>query len=195
MRASIVGVGVVACVVLAATAFSNLRALDVGGAFLRGHGTSLHAELTALGLVGPAVPAGFVPEPAWDPNLRMGDYADAVRELGSPAESASALRAAPEAAREAADRVVLRAVPPRIRAAPAGACGGGVTSPGLASQGRRLIVVSAKAFVLQIRLFASQFSRAGALLVPEGRHEVVLPAVRGAPWHAGADGPARVCVW
>lgn len=187
-----IGVGI--CVVLAVSAVSNLRALDDGGAFLREHGTSLRAELTALRLVDSRLPAAFVPEPAWDPNLRLGDYRAAVRRLGSPTESAAALRAAPEEAREAADRVVLRAVPPTVRGARSASCAASRQTVDLQPRARLLLVDAAAPFVLHVRLFASDFGRAGAVAVGKGSHEVVLPAIRGdLRWHASADGRARLC--
>jgi hypothetical protein len=187
-----VGVGI--CVVLAASAVSNVRALDDGGAFLRGHGTTLRAELTALRMVDSPLPAAFVPEPAWDPNLRLGDYLAAVRELGSPTESASALLASPEDAREAADRVVLRAVPPTVRTVRAVSCAAPEQTVALPVRGRRLLVESATPLVVHVRLFASDFGRAGAVAVGRGWHEVVLPAVGGGlRWHASANGAVRLC--
>lgn len=182
------------CVVLAASTVSNLRALDDGGAFLRGHGTSLRAELTALRLVEAPLPAAFVPEPAWDPNLRVGAYLAAVRRLGSPTESAAALRAAPEAAREAADRVVLRAVPPRVRATRSASCATSRQTLGLRPGARRVIVDAAAPAVLHVRLFASDFGHAGAVAVGKGRHEIVLPSVGGGlRWHASAGSGVRLC--
>jgi hypothetical protein len=187
-----VGVGI--CVVLAASAVSNVRALDDGGAFLREHGTSLRAELTALRLVDSPLPAAFVPEPAWDPNLRVGDYLAAVRQLGSPTESAAALRAAPEAAREAADRVVLRAVPPTVRAVRTASCSTSGQAAELQPRARLLLVDATAPFVLHVRLFASDFGRSGAVAVGKGWHEVVLPAIGSdLRWHASAGGRARLC--
>jgi len=187
-------IGVGLCIVLAASAVSNLRSLDDGGAFLRGHGVTLRAELTALGRLDSPPPATFVPEPAWDPDLRMGDYAAATHDLGSIAEGLPRLRAAPEDAREAADRVLLRAEPPTIRAVHAPACAVRAKSVALSPRARRIVVTAAAPFTLHIRLFASAFIRPGTVVVQAGRHEVRLPAVEsGVGWHAEAGGGGRIC--
>jgi hypothetical protein len=187
-------VGVALCVLLAASAVANLRSLELGGAFLRGHGVTLRAELAALSQLDSPPPADFHPEPAWDPNLRIGDYLPAVRDLGSPVENASALRAAPEDAREAADRLLLRAAPPTIRTVRKTACTAHARSIALAPRAQRVRVIATASFTLRFRLYAAHLSRTGAVVVGPGQHEVQLPAVHGdSGWHAAADGAGRIC--
>jgi hypothetical protein len=187
-------VGVALCVLLAASAVANLRSLELGGAFLRGHGVTLRAELTALSRLDSPPPADFYPEPAWDPNLGVGDYLAAVHDLGSPVENASALRAAPEDAREAADRLLLRAVPPTLRTVRMTSCIARGKSIALPPQAQLIRVTATASFTLRVRLFASRLSRTGTLVVKPGLHEVLLPAVRGdIGWHAAADGAGRIC--
>jgi hypothetical protein len=187
-------IGVGLCVVLAVSSIVNFRSLVGGGAFMREHASSLRAELTALSALDKPPSADFVPEPAWAPNLAMGDYRAAVRELGSPAESLSALATAPETVRESADRLILRAEPPAMQTVRGRGCATPSTSIDLLPHERRLLVVAAEPSTLQIRFFASEFSRAGSIVLGRGTHEVLLPAVDGAArWHAYAAGPARIC--
>jgi hypothetical protein len=187
-------VGVAFGVVLAASAFANLQSLELGGEFLRGHGVTLRAELAALSQLDSPPPADFHPEPAWDPNLRIGDYLPAVRDLGSPVENAAGLRAAPEDAREAADRLLLRAAPPTIRPVRMTSCAARAKSIALAPRTRRIRVSSTASFTLRFRLYAAHLSRTGSVVVGPGRHEVQLPAVHGdSGWHAAADGAGRIC--
>jgi hypothetical protein len=187
-------IGVGLCVVLALSSIVNFRSLVGGGGFLREHASSLRAELTALSTLDKPPPANFVPEPAWAPNLAMGDYRAAVQELGSPAESLAALAAASEDVREAADRLILRAEPTTTRTVSGNVCATPSTSIHLRPHQRRLLVVAAEPFTLQVRLFAAEFSRTGAIVVGRGTHELLLPAVDGAArWHAYAAAPARIC--
>jgi hypothetical protein len=187
-------VGLALCVLLAASAVANLRSLELGGAFLRGHGVTLRAELTALSRLDSPPPPDFHPEPTWDPNLRIGDYLPAVRDLGSPVESASALQTAPEGARAAADRLLLRAAPPTIRTARIASCAPRAKSIALAPHAQLIRVTATASFTLRLRLFASRFSRTGWVIVKPGQHDVLLPAVHGdVGWHAAADGAGRIC--
>lgn len=187
-----IGLGI--CVVLAVSATSNLRALEEGGTFYRGHASTLRAELTALAALEAPPPADFLPEPAWDPNLQIGAYRAAVNELGSPAESMSALRSAPEDVREGADRVLLRAAPPVLSTVPATSCATSLRSIALAAHSRRVVVDASAPFTLHVRLFASQFSRAGNILIAKGKHVLLLPAVQSDDrWRASTDDDARIC--
>jgi hypothetical protein len=186
-----IGFGI--CAVLAISAISNVRSLEEGGAFYRGHASTLRAELTALTAID-APPAEFAPEPTWDPNLQMGVYRAAVAELGSPAESMSALRAAPEDVREGADRVLLRAAPPALSSVPSTSCATLTRSVALASHSSRVLVDAAAPFTVHVRLFASEFSRAGDIAVAKGRHMILLAAVHSDDrWRAGTDDDAHIC--
>ena len=187
-----IGFGI--CVVLAVSATSNVRALEEGGTFYRGHASTLRAELTALGALEAPPSNDFLPEPAWDPNLQMGVYRAAVNELGSPAESMSALRAAPEDVREGADRLLLRAAPPVLTTVPSTSCATPLRSIALAAHSRRVLVDAGAPFTLHVRLFASQFSRAGNILIAKGKHVLLLPAVHSDDrWRASTDDDARIC--
>jgi hypothetical protein len=187
-----IGLGI--CAVLAISAISNMRSLEEGGTFYRGHASTLRAELTALAAVDAPLPADFRPEPTWDPNLRMDTYRAAVAELGSATESLPALRAAPEDAREGADRVLLRVAPPAVRSVPTASCATHTRSIALAPHSIRVLVDAVTPFTLHVRLFASQFARAGDIAVAKGRHVILLPAVHsGDRWHAGTDDGAHIC--
>jgi hypothetical protein len=187
-------IGVVVCVVLAASAVANLRPLEAGGAYMSAHGMTLRAELTALSQLDAPPPAGFHPDPAWNPNLTSDTYLAAAHDLRSPVENASDLRAAPEDVREAVDRVLLRAVPPTVRTDGAARCPGHSTSVDLRPHARRILVTSATALTVSFRLFAAQFQRSGSAVVEPGRHAILLPAIRdNVGWHVQVGAGGRIC--
>jgi len=187
-------IGVVVCVVLAASAVANLRPLEAGGAYMSAHGMTLRAELTALSRLDVPPPAGFHPDPAWNPNLTSDTYLAAAHDLRSPVEKASDLQAAPEDVREAVDRVLLRAVPPTVRTDGVARCPRHAASVELRPHARRILVTSATPLTVSFRLFASQFQRSGSVVVEPGRHAILLPEVRdNAGWHVQAGTGGRIC--
>jgi hypothetical protein len=95
-------------VLVAAAALSGAGAVHDGGVQLRGAANMLRAQLAAVEIAGEALPSDFLPD-GGTPQITVGRYFDAVRDLGSsPALSEEELAAASPAARAAADGVLVR---------------------------------------------------------------------------------------
>jgi hypothetical protein len=95
---------------LALVLAANLADLRAAARDLRAHAAQTRAQLGALELARPAVPAAHVvPLPGY-PLLvvRAGAYFAAARDLGSPADTPAQLAVGPEPARSAADAELLR---------------------------------------------------------------------------------------
>lgn len=101
---------VVAVVVAGAMAWSNLSILRAGAAGLRDASAFVRAELSAVELAGSRAPAGFRPDEQRMPQVTAGEYLAAVRALGSPADTVTALRRRSPPVRAAADEVLVRAL-------------------------------------------------------------------------------------
>jgi hypothetical protein len=104
----------VAAVLAAAVALAvvaNLGDLRDAGRLLREQAQSARADLAALELARPAVPPGYIAAsfPGYPFLLLEAEpYFEAARQLGSPADSAAELAAAPEPARMTADSELVR---------------------------------------------------------------------------------------
>jgi len=125
----LLSVGLVAGI-LAYSAFAIWRNSDVllsGQSGLLGVSQTVRAELGAVQLAGPALPATFRPDTHNMPQVTTGPFLAAVAAYGSPGDSAHGIPSAPAAARAAVDAMLLRARPMRLTIAstpgrPAGAC-------------------------------------------------------------------------
>jgi hypothetical protein len=73
---------VVAALVTAAAALGGLGRFHDGSVDLRGRAEATRVALTAVDLSGPAMPPEFVPEPTHAPQVAVGPYLEAVRDLG-----------------------------------------------------------------------------------------------------------------
>jgi hypothetical protein len=94
----------------------NIGWMIVWGNHLRDEATRSRAELAALQIAGPRIPASFAPSSEFAlAAVRAGSYFAGLQKFGgSPADSLSALTRAPESAREAADQVLVRATAPHV---------------------------------------------------------------------------------
>jgi hypothetical protein len=108
-RRTMVG-GLVVAIALVAV-WSNLRVLRAGAAGLRETSEVTRAELAAMELLEPGLPADFQPDGSRMPQVHAGAYARAVAEIGSPAASLAEVGRSSKAAREAADRVIEAGLP------------------------------------------------------------------------------------
>ena len=88
----------------------NEQPFRLGAAGLRDASTYVKAELAALELAGNRVEPGFQPDPVRAPQITAGPYAEAVADLGSPADSITSVRSQSAAVRSAADGVLVRAL-------------------------------------------------------------------------------------
>lgn len=105
--------GVIAlCVIGALAAFSNVAVFRNGAAFLRSEGARTRAELAALDIVRPLVPARFVPTrlPLYPyVFVPAGAYFAASAAVGSPAATAAEIPSIPAPIRRAMDFELRRA--------------------------------------------------------------------------------------
>jgi len=98
----------------------NLRAFSPGEDSVYVGSRTEAAELAALQLIRSRVPAGFVLDSHWSPQIIAGEYFSAVNALGStPADSLNQLLRSPEPMRSAADDVLVRGGEIVIQPAPA----------------------------------------------------------------------------
>lgn len=88
---------------------ANLGDLRAGERDLRTISTGVRADLTAVQIAAPVVPAGFAPDPSYVPQLTAGSYLAAEHDLGSPAPGVTGLQREPESFRERADAVLAQA--------------------------------------------------------------------------------------
>jgi hypothetical protein len=204
--AALVGLGVVFVVV------ANLALLRGGRDTLREFSDEISARLAALELAGDSAPADF--RPAWSlaPAIVAGPYLATVAEHGSPAAPRESLASMPEAARRAADDVLIEALvrarpgAPRVETAQAPevdrAVGGRVVASGacvrlvprtgdaeldlaVASEGLRIHVMGATPARLALRRFAEGFSEKTFSVAPSRIAVVSLPRRDSdAPWRA-----------
>ena len=183
----------------------------------------MKAELAALELAGKRVEAGFQPDPVRAPQITAGPYAEAVADLGSPADSITEVRSRPEAVRNAADGVLVRALDIGLRRAPTASSGGTLPKPVVRQGtsaledecivvtpegGRATVDLSGDALALSVqadsaagvdamvRNLASELGGAplGTIPATETR-AVALPRVRSGPWTIAlsSTGVFRVC--
>jgi hypothetical protein len=114
---------VLGSVVLAAITVANGGALLDGGGYLRDEASAVRGGLAAVQETGVAVPAGFQPAATDAPQITVGGYRAAARDLGAP-DLPRDPAADDRNARAAADATLIRAG--EVSAAPAP----GVTAPG-----------------------------------------------------------------
>jgi hypothetical protein len=87
----------------------NIHSLGGGENYLRTASQNTRAELGALRLLGPAVPASLIMDDRYAPQLIAGPYRAAARALGpAPTDTPASLITQPESVRLAADDVLLR---------------------------------------------------------------------------------------
>ncbi|MEJ7793895.1 MAG: hypothetical protein WKF65_18200 [Gaiellaceae bacterium] len=101
--------GIVLTLAVCAAAVGNIGELRAGRAHLLPISNYVQSSLAALELAGPSVQREFRPEPIRAPNIYAGDYFDAVRQYGSPAESIAAMKQEEEVYRQAADATLVGA--------------------------------------------------------------------------------------
>jgi hypothetical protein len=183
---------------------ANVHLLRRGAREIRAFSDFLRPELAALEIAGPGVPADFRPDPTRAPHLVAGRYLDAVRQLGSPAESPRDLLGEPEPQREAADAVLLAAL--GVRLAPASS---GVAVVAGCDRGASVDVTRSELAVVVeapprapaevfVRRFADLNPRTPLGLVPPaGRRRLMLPRRHApGPWRvrvSSASGSVAVC--
>jgi F0F1-type ATP synthase membrane subunit c/vacuolar-type H+-ATPase subunit K len=201
----------------------NEQPLRLGAAGLRDASTYVKAELAALELAGNGVEPGFQPDPIRAPQITAGPYADAVADLGSPADSIASVRGQSEAVRSAADGVLVRALRlgllPVTTATSAGAPPTPVVRQGSSAlegqcilvtpqDGRGTIDLRGDALALNVqadasagvdvavRNLASGFEGAPLGTIPANEvRAITLPRVRSGPWttELSSTGAFRVC--
>jgi hypothetical protein len=104
-------------VVLALSAVANFSVLQDGSRGLQDNSSYVAPELGALELAGTPLDPSYVPDPVRAPQVAAGPYFEAVRDLGSPADSAEEIAARPEPQRQAADSVLLHSLAVALRRA------------------------------------------------------------------------------
>jgi hypothetical protein len=200
-------VGALAAVALV----GNLRAFNGGERYLHTGSRTVDAELGALTLARATAPATLVLDPIYGPQIVAGGYFAAVDAIGSsPADSPARLARAPEPARAAADRVLLRAGSLRLATldqapapARAGGCvedrpsGGRVSAILPVPPGGLELLAPAGGLRVRARRFAAGFENPPSLATP-GRAVISLRPARDAsslPWHVRivAGGAVRAC--
>ena len=100
----------IAGVLVALAVASNADDLRNGAHTIRAYSDFVQPGLGALELARPTVAADFRPEPTRAPDIEAGKYFEAVDRFGSPADDPKELATRIEAAREAADLVLLYAL-------------------------------------------------------------------------------------
>jgi hypothetical protein len=97
----------VAAVVVVFAAVANYGPLKAGSVQFQDWSSYVRAELGALEVAGPSAPPTLAPDPVRAPDITADRYFAAVRQLGSPADTPTEVRARPEPQREAADGVLV----------------------------------------------------------------------------------------
>ena len=214
--------GAVLAFVLAIAAVANYGALRDASRTLQDRSAYLAAELGALELAGRDVDPAFRPSEKWAPEITAGRYFAAVDRYGSPADSPEELASRSDPYRQAADRVLAKALgsaqePPALGAAAAAppavemAVGGSAASKGscvsfsptalagvleLRSVGGAIVVTASGDTPVEARLraFASTFPQGRSFLVRAGSAQrIPLPRLPGLPeWHLRIDANDRV---
>jgi hypothetical protein len=166
----------------------NLNTLRNGERAFRMVGSSTRAALTAIELTASVVPPGYVPEPAFSPQLTAGRYLRARSDLGSPALTLSELRRAPwsirtqaDAVFERADRLAVLPELPRDRCTSPPA--GGVVVEVSVAPGRRLTIDTAGGgpATVYVRRLASSFPPGAFASVPAHTNAAISFPLDGAP--------------
>ena len=200
-------------VVLAAAVVANFGLLRAGSRQLQEHSSYVAPELGALEIAGPGTEPSFSPDPVRAPVLTAGPYFDAIRELGSPADTVEEIRRRPDQQRQAADNVLLQALGVGLQPAPTApaafaapkveAAVGGETSkralcvsftpsaPGgavdltLPLTGMVISSMGSTGAEVRLRQFAEAFPPSAYTVVSPGSTQLLrVPARRGAgQWH------------
>lgn len=116
-------------VIIAAAWLSNLHPLTDYAKDRTLVDAEVRDALGAAQIAGPAGRPSFRPDAHHLPWLYLGEYLDAVRDLGSPAFSPEQIAAQPEDDRELADRVIVAAEGLALEQPGAGALRGAVPAP------------------------------------------------------------------
>ena len=115
---------VVVGLLVGGAALSGYGALRDGAAHLQDWSSYLRAELGALQLAGTTVDPNYQPDPLRAPDIRTGQYLDAIRGLGPAGDSPDQVRREGEPQRQTADQVLARTLGFGLGPAPAGASPG-----------------------------------------------------------------------
>jgi hypothetical protein len=180
--------------VLAVVAWSivwNLGELAEGSDLQRHRAEEIRAQLAAVELAGGSI----------DENLRVGRFLletragpwlEVAEQYGSPAYSLEELRDAPEHARRAADRLLVRGS--GLALAPttfAGECG---ADPDQVDQAGPLVVdLDGGVAGSEIKVGALSAPRSIGRIEPGQRASLVLPGLTGQRWTVETAGSGRVC--
>lgn len=106
-------------VLVAASVLASYGALRDGAAGLQDSSSYVRAELGALQVAGTTVDPSYQPDPMRAPDIRAGQYLDAIRGLGPAGDSPKRLRREGELQRQTADQVLARALGVSLSPAPA----------------------------------------------------------------------------
>jgi hypothetical protein len=200
-------VGTIACavVVVGLLGFSvrgNVQQLRDGAAGLRDASTYVKAELRAVELARGRVDAAFRPDPIRAPQIDAGGYLAAVDDLGSPADSLSALRRAPAPIRTTVDAVLLRALDAQLTVASEPATDCAVASPradgSVVVRGRSpsVVVEASMPVAVSARVLGPRGATTPIGTVPAASARALhLPATAAGPWEVllASAGAIRVC--
>lgn len=193
-----------AAIIVVLAVASNSDSLVSASRGLRGVATLVRGDLRAVEIAGTDLPSDLQPLPADAPQIFVGRYLAAAAALGSPADSNIQLLAAPDAVRQSADSLLIKALRLSLtRARPrAGSTAGQpppgcsatlLSIPGVGTGGAVVVrlrhtglIVSAPAggsVQLRLRLLASQFPQRPSLTVPAGDSERIAPtaSLKGLP--------------
>lgn len=110
-----------ACAVVAFAAVAiwwNAGALTQARGGLAAVSSQVRAELGAVMLAGPALPAAFRPDLSLMPQVSVGPYRSAVRAFGSPADSYQEILGKSESVRASLDEMLLRGRPMEVSSRP-----------------------------------------------------------------------------
>lgn len=215
---------VVAGLVVVFAAVANYGPLKAGSAHFQDWSSYVRPELGALEIAGPTAPPTLAPDPVRAPDITAAKYFPAVRELGSPADTPTEMRARPEPQREAADGVLIAglqaglrparalasspaAAPPLESTAGAAATRSGgcillrTTAPGasaIITVPKRGVVVTntgAGSAEVRIRSFGDNFPAAPlGTVAPRQAAVLAIPPRAGIVWHAQVTVPGTELV-
>ena len=214
---------VVVGVLVGGAALSGYGALRDGAAHLQDWSSYVRAELGALQLAGVTVDPNYQPDPLRAPDIRAGQYLDAIRGLGPAGDSPDQVRREGEPQRQTADQVLARTLglalgpapvgaspgsSPAVErsaggtAAPEGGClvfrpagGGALLDVALPEQG--VVVESDQPVNINARFFADGYPPTPLGTIPASTRELVKigPGKSPIAWHLELlpAGPTRVC--